>query len=261
MGQWFVAALVVILHGLVLVFWLATESKTAPALIATAPVYGALVVATPSQKPSENAPQTEVPAEPLLPEKAALVETVIPETQSIAEPGTAQKPEPRPDPKPEPEPESQPDKVAVKQLPEPEEVPATQPKREPARTLSPPMAAADGSRSSEPEQGQAEAQQAAADSGPTVVPPRVDARANANPPPAYPYRSRRFGEEGTVLLAIRISDTGNVETVSVKESSGHRRLDRAALKAVKGWRYQPATRAGKPIAYDYVQPVVFKLAD
>jgi protein TonB len=103
--------------------------------------------------------------------------------------------------------------------------------------------------------------QAAAHSGPTVVPPRVDARAHANLPPAYPYRSRRFGEEGTVMLAVRISDTGRVEAVSVKQSSGHRRLDRAALRAVKGWRYQPATRGGDPIAYDYLQPVVFKLAD
>ncbi|MBB4266504.1 energy transducer TonB [Roseospira visakhapatnamensis] len=69
-----------------------------------------------------------------------------------------------------------------------------------------------------------------------------------NPAPPYPEQARRRGHEGTVLLTARVSAEGRVLGVSVARSSGHGSLDRAARRAVRGWRFQPATRAGVPVS-------------
>ena len=145
-------------------------------------------------------------------------------------------------PKPVPQPVPQPAAPAVTPAPEPEPEPAPQTAPEPV-----------------PETVTEQAQEKA-DDAPTVIPPKVDASARQNPPPVYPSTSRRRGEEGTVVLAIHIDARGRVTAARVARSSGHARLDRAALEAVRHWRYQPATRAGVAIAWDYRQPVVFSLS-
>lgn len=94
---------------------------------------------------------------------------------------------------------------------------------------------------------------------PTVIPPRVDASGRDNPPPAYPAASRRAKEQGRVVLAIHIDARGRVTSARIQHSSGYRRLDQAALDAVRHWRYQPAMQRGQPIGFDYLQPVVFSL--
>lgn len=94
-----------------------------------------------------------------------------------------------------------------------------------------------------------------------VVPPRVDATAFNNPRPAYPSMSRRRGEEGTVLLELLVMPDGSVGDIRIKASSGHPRLDRSALEAVRRWRYTPAQQGGKPIEYRYLQPITFGLRD
>jgi protein TonB len=45
----------------------------------------------------------------------------------------------------------------------------------------------------------------------------------------------------------------------LRRSSGHPRLDEAALDAVRRWRYVPARRGDEPIPFWYVQPVDFRL--
>ena len=90
--------------------------------------------------------------------------------------------------------------------------------------------------------------------------PRVDAGHLNNPAPGYPPVSRRMGEQGQVLLDVLILADGSVGELKVKKTSGFRRLDSAALDAVERWRYQPARRGNTPIAYWYVQPIVFALA-
>jgi protein TonB len=94
--------------------------------------------------------------------------------------------------------------------------------------------------------------------GPPVTPP-VDANALNNPRPTYPNLSRRLGEKGIVLLEILILADGTVGEVRIKESSGYKRLDDTAVKAVKRWRYTPAKRGGEAIDYWYLQPVDFSL--
>lgn len=90
-----------------------------------------------------------------------------------------------------------------------------------------------------------------------VTPPRLD-RARS-PRPAYPLSARRLGLEGEVVIRARVSARGTVATAEVERSSGHAALDRAALAAVKRYRYAPARRAGQPVAYDVRVPVLFRL--
>ncbi|MEN7433381.1 energy transducer TonB [Chromobacterium sp. TRC.1.1.SA] len=80
-----------------------------------------------------------------------------------------------------------------------------------------------------------------------------------NPAPVYPTVSREEGEEGTVRLRVLVSAQGAAQEVSVHDSSGFPRLDRAALASVKRWRFTPAKRGGEAIAYTYIVPVEFSL--
>jgi protein TonB len=50
-----------------------------------------------------------------------------------------------------------------------------------------------------------------------------------------------------------------VADIRVKTSSGYRRLDDTAIKAVKRWRYAPARRGTETIDYWYLQPIEFAL--
>lgn len=67
-------------------------------------------------------------------------------------------------------------------------------------------------------------------------------------PPSYPTLSRRNREQGIVTLAVRLSLDGQVDAVSIARSSGFERLDKAALAAVKHWRWSPTMREGRAIA-------------
>ncbi|HOO89833.1 MAG TPA: energy transducer TonB [Syntrophales bacterium] len=84
-------------------------------------------------------------------------------------------------------------------------------------------------------------------------------RYQCNPPPKYPAIARRRGYEGRVLLSAMISTDGTVVELTVKESSGHLILDRAAVKAVETWKFDPATRMGFPIPLSVDVPVRFVL--
>ena len=75
-----------------------------------------------------------------------------------------------------------------------------------------------------------------------------------NAPPAYPVLARRLGYEGRVALRVRVSAEGVALEVSVSASSGFDSLDRAALEAVRAWRFTPA-------AGDTEVAVRFRLTD
>lgn len=78
-------------------------------------------------------------------------------------------------------------------------------------------------------------------------------------PPEYPLVSRRMGEEGRVVLLVELDEQGRMSTARIETSSGFRRLDNAALAAVKIWRCTPAVRDGAPVRAVALQPFVFKL--
>lgn len=81
-----------------------------------------------------------------------------------------------------------------------------------------------------------------------------------NPEPPYPEKARRLGQEGVVLLSVRVSERGEPESVEVKESSGHPLLDEAALKAVRRWVFSPATMGSVPISSQIEIPIRFDLS-
>ncbi|MDR1482186.1 MAG: energy transducer TonB [Synergistaceae bacterium] len=54
--------------------------------------------------------------------------------------------------------------------------------------------------------------------------------------PNYPMISRKRKEQGTVILLIDI-ESGSVTSVRVERGSGHLPLDEAAIRAVKGWKF------------------------
>jgi protein TonB len=83
----------------------------------------------------------------------------------------------------------------------------------------------------------------------------------SNPEPEYPSLSRRLREQGLVRLRVHVTEGGRAGEVTLHTSSGFDRLDRAALEAVKRWRFRPARRAGTPVASWVVVPVRFELQD
>ncbi len=92
-----------------------------------------------------------------------------------------------------------------------------------------------------------------------LVLPSSDADYLNNPPPAYPRMSRRMGEQGTVLVRVFINAEGRAEKAEIRTSSGHPRLDEAALDTVQRWRYVPGKRAGLPEAMWFNVPIRFVL--
>ena len=94
---------------------------------------------------------------------------------------------------------------------------------------------------------------------PVAAPVRYDADYLRNPPPAYPSLSRRLHEEGRVVLLVRVTAEGAAASVSIERSSGHARLDEAALDAVRRWRFVPARRGDEAVAASVLVPLVFRL--
>ncbi|MBK8323400.1 MAG: energy transducer TonB [Betaproteobacteria bacterium] len=81
----------------------------------------------------------------------------------------------------------------------------------------------------------------------------------ATPEPAYPASAREEGEEGIVLLKVRVSRSGLPEEIVLERSSGFRELDRAAVAGVKRWTFTPARRGAEPIEAWMRIPVRFRL--
>lgn len=92
-----------------------------------------------------------------------------------------------------------------------------------------------------------------------VTPPDFSADYLNNPAPRYPVESRRLHEQGTVAIKVLVNPDGTVQELKLAESSGHSRLDKAALSAVRGWRFAPAKQAGKPVAAWVIVPIPFVL--
>jgi periplasmic protein TonB len=79
-----------------------------------------------------------------------------------------------------------------------------------------------------------------------------------NVTPKYPPAALRSGIGGTVLVRAEVDAAGNPVTVTVAKRSGNRDLDRAAVNAVRNWRFEPAMRDGKATASVVQVPVDFK---
>jgi protein TonB len=81
------------------------------------------------------------------------------------------------------------------------------------------------------------------------------------PLPPYPRAELQRGVQGTVILRIAVDEQGRVLQVDIEQSSGHRRLDRAAQQQVaRHWRFKPALRDGRPVAGWVRVPIEFSLS-
>lgn len=101
----------------------------------------------------------------------------------------------------------------------------------------------------------------------TALPPSGGPSASAvprykeNATPAYPWRARLRGEQGVVLVAVRVTTDGWVGEVVVHRSSGSALLDEAAVAAVTKWRFHPARRGDQPAEAWVNVPIRFRLED
>ncbi|HBM50821.1 MAG TPA: energy transducer TonB, partial [Marinobacter sp.] len=163
-------------------------------------------------------------------------------------------PKPEPAPKPEPRPE-----------PEPE--PTPEPASEPAPTPAEPAPAADVSEATETsgEEGDASESQDA-------VPLQTAGNsADVNSYLSklsrhlaryydYPRRARRLGQQGTPVIVFEFTRDGKLLEHSLRDSSGHRLLDDAALQMLEQAAPLPAVppeMRGRTFAY--ALPVRFSL--
>ncbi len=92
-----------------------------------------------------------------------------------------------------------------------------------------------------------------------VTAARFDADYLKNPKPVYPNASRRLGEEGKVVLRVRVSADGLPLSVEIRQSSGFARLDDAAKAAVGQWRFVPARQGADAIESSVLVPLNFAL--
>lgn len=68
---------------------------------------------------------------------------------------------------------------------------------------------------------------------------------------------RRVGVSGTVILEAKIDEQGNVQDVRVVRGL-HEELDRMAVKALRTWKFKPATHDGKPFEVFYTLTMNFR---
>ncbi len=80
-----------------------------------------------------------------------------------------------------------------------------------------------------------------------------------NPSPKYPRIARRRGYQGTVVIEALVNREGKVEDLRLFHSSGYRVLDRAAMKSVKNWLFEPGRRGDEEVEMWVKIPVRFQL--
>ncbi|WP_108125118.1 energy transducer TonB [Saccharospirillum mangrovi] len=166
-------------------------------------------------------------------------------------------PPPEPEPTPTPEPEPMPEPAPV---PEPKPEPIPEPEPEPESAPEPEPELAESAPSDIINEAPLDLDMEPADSaGAPIVEPNSDAAYLNNARPIYPNRSLRMKEEGIVTLTVYVYADGSVGDITLAESSGSRRLDAAAIEAVRHWRYEPARQNGEPIDYVYEQHLRFNL--
>jgi protein TonB len=93
---------------------------------------------------------------------------------------------------------------------------------------------------------------------PTPATPK--GRGNAFSDDDFPDASRRAEESGVTRVSYTVDVDGKVSACTVTQSSGFPRLDDATCKIImRRFRFNPATRDGKPVQETKTQPVRWQL--
>ena len=82
------------------------------------------------------------------------------------------------------------------------------------------------------------------------------AKATYQPNPEYSDRAARKKIQGDVLLSIIVTADGTVRDPQVTRSLD-KDLDKNALECVRKWKFEPATKDGKPVATHVAVEVSF----
>lgn len=90
--------------------------------------------------------------------------------------------------------------------------------------------------------------------------PRI-APDNTPPESLYPDRAKRMGVEGPVVLRVRVSEAGCMESADVVGSAGDADLDESALAWAENASYLPAVKDGKAAAGSFLFKVKFEIVD
>jgi TonB family protein len=103
----------------------------------------------------------------------------------------------------------------------------------------------------------------AATTPPVIHKPGLDGVSLINclscPPPLVPPQSKNSRIEGVVILRVIITPQGNTENVRVVRSL-HKDFDKAAVEAVKIWKFNPARGPdGKPVYVETLIEVTFRI--
>jgi protein TonB len=207
---------------------------------------------------------------PILPVELSMFEPKAPEPVPEPVPQVAPEPPPPPPPpppKPKPKPKEKPkpkkEKLVEKPLPKPPErdLQQEQAERERREELQRQQEQqererAEAERRQRAEQQAARAAAQAQNEVPVITNPRYRRPPRA---PDYPRRALESGTEGTTIVRANVSPGGSVTAARVHQSSGNSSLDSAAVKAVRGWAFVPATRGGQNIESIVQVPVNFRI--
>jgi len=80
-------------------------------------------------------------------------------------------------------------------------------------------------------------------------------------PPLYPMSAKIRGIEGVVELMFVVDVDGSVKDIEIKSSSPEGVFDKSAIRAVRQWRFKPASKGGKPVRVRVLLPVRFQLKE
>jgi periplasmic protein TonB len=78
-------------------------------------------------------------------------------------------------------------------------------------------------------------------------------------PPVYPARALRSGIEGVVTVEFTIATNGSVKDPVIVKAKPPRIFDKAVLKSISKWKFNPDMVDGKPVEKRARQDVKFKL--
>ncbi|CAH9059120.1 hypothetical protein PSECIP111854_02337 [Pseudoalteromonas sp. CIP111854] len=96
---------------------------------------------------------------------------------------------------------------------------------------------------------------------PTLMPTEGSAVPIVRAEPKYPAIAARDGIQGWVKLTFAISPTGEVTNINVLDARPKRTFNRAAIAALKRWKYRPKIENGRAVLQTNQNVVLeFKLA-
>jgi len=78
-------------------------------------------------------------------------------------------------------------------------------------------------------------------------------------PPVYPFQAKRRGIEGWVKVSFLVNAQGDVENISILESSPEEIFDQSVLNALPRWKFTPGTIQGVPVKTRVETTIRFEL--